>query len=55
MVIVIAAALTIMNTIVKPFMIILTLPITLFTFGFFIMIINAFVILLTVKWFPDLR
>ncbi len=50
--IVIAAALTIMNTIVKPFMIILTLPITLFTFGFFIMVINAFVILLTGKMVP---
>lgn len=45
--IVIAAVLVLLNTIVRPIMIILTLPITLFTFGLFILVINAGVILLT--------
>ena len=43
----IAAVLVLLNTIVRPIMIILTLPITLFTFGLFILVINAGVILLT--------
>jgi putative membrane protein len=43
----IAAVLVLMNTLVKPFMIILTLPVTLFTFGLFILVINAWIILLT--------
>ena len=45
--IVIAGVLVLLNTIVRPIMIILTLPITLFTFGLFILVINAGVILLT--------
>src|ERR1043165_5073697 len=50
--IVIAAVLVMMNTIVKPIMIILTLPFTIFTFGLFILVINAFVIMLTSKIVP---
>ncbi|HYV90450.1 MAG TPA: phage holin family protein [Chitinophagales bacterium] len=50
--ILIAVVLVLMNTIVKPIMIILTLPATLFTFGLFILVINAFVILLTSKIVP---
>lgn len=34
------------NAIVKPLLIILTLPITLVTFGFFLLVINALMILL---------
>lgn len=50
--IVIAAVLVLMNTIVKPIMIILTLPATIFTFGLFILVINAFVVLLTSRLVP---
>ena len=48
----IAAVLVLMNTLVKPFMIILTLPVTLFTFGLFILVINAWIILLTSAFVP---
>lgn len=34
------------NAIVKPLLIILTLPLTLFTFGLFLLVINALVLLL---------
>lgn len=34
------------NAILKPLVIILTLPLTLFTFGFFLLVINALMILL---------
>src|SRR6185436_8314233 len=50
--IVIAAVLVLLNTIVKPILIILTLPVTIFTFGLFILVINAFVILLTSTLVP---
>ncbi|KXW59021.1 phage holin family protein [Ferrovum myxofaciens] len=34
------------NAVVKPILILLTLPLTLFTFGFFLLVINALMILL---------
>lgn len=34
--------LSILNVFVKPFLVLITLPITLFTFGFFLIVINAF-------------
>jgi putative membrane protein len=50
--IVVAAVLVLMNTIVRPIMIILTLPITLFTFGLFLLVINALVVMLAAKVIP---
>ena len=50
--VIIAAVLVLLNTIVRPIMIILTLPFTIFTFGLFILVINAVVILLTSKIVP---
>ena len=50
--IVIAAVLVILDTIVKPIMIILTLPVTLFTFGLFLLVINACVVLLAAAIVP---
>lgn len=45
----VAAVLSLLNAVVKPVLIILTIPITLVTLGFFLLIINAVLILLTSK------
>ncbi|HSZ85099.1 MAG TPA: phage holin family protein [Puia sp.] len=41
-----AVVLAVLNAIVKPILIILTLPITIITFGLFLFVINAIIILL---------
>ena len=47
--IIVAAVLAFLNTIVKPVLVILTIPITMFTLGFFLLVINAFIIMLAAK------
>jgi putative membrane protein len=47
--IIVAIVLAILNAIIKPILILLTLPITLFTFGLFLFVINALIILLAEK------
>jgi len=47
--IIVAAVLAFLNAVVKPIMIILTIPVTVFTFGLFLLVINALMILLTAK------
>lgn len=47
--IIVAAVLAFLNTIVKPVLVILTIPITVFTLGIFLLVINAFIILLAAK------
>jgi putative membrane protein len=47
--VIVAAVLAILNTLLKPLLIILTIPITLVTFGLFLLIINAGIILLASK------
>ncbi|MCG8388528.1 MAG: phage holin family protein [Cytophagales bacterium] len=44
--IVVAAVLALLNTIVKPILILLTIPITVLTLGIFLLVINAVIILL---------
>ena len=44
--IIVAIVLSLLNFIVKPILVILTLPVTILTFGLFLMIINALIILL---------
>ena len=44
--VVLALVLAILNTIIKPILIILTLPLTILTFGLFLFVINAVIILL---------
>ena len=44
--IIVAAVLAFLNSIVKPIMIILTIPVTVITFGLFFFVINALMILL---------
>lgn len=47
--IIVAAVLALLNTLLKPVLIILTLPITILTLGLFLLIINAVIILLADK------
>ena len=48
--IVVAILLAILNATLKPLLILLTLPITILSLGFFLLIINAFVILTVENW-----
>ncbi len=45
--IIVAIVLSILNFLVKPILVILTLPITILTLGLFLLVINAIIILLT--------
>ena len=45
----VAVVLAFLNTIVKPILTILTIPITIFTLGFFLLIINAIIIIFAEK------
>ncbi len=47
--IIIALVLSFLNFFVKPILIILTLPVTIVTFGLFLLIINALIILIASK------
>jgi len=47
--IIVAVVLSLLNFIVKPILVILTLPVTIITFGLFLLIINALIILLADK------
>jgi putative membrane protein len=42
--VILAASLAFLNSILKPLLILFTLPITLFSFGIFLIFINAFII-----------
>lgn len=44
--IIVAIALSLLNFIVRPILVILTLPVTIITFGLFLLIINAIIIFL---------
>jgi putative membrane protein len=44
--VIVAAVLSFLNAVVKPIMVVLTIPITLFTLGFFLLAINAFIVML---------
>jgi len=47
--IIVSIVLAVLNAIIKPILILLTLPITLLTFGLFLFVINALIILLAEK------
>lgn len=53
--IIFALVLAILNAIVKPILILLTLPITVVTFGLFLFVINAAIILLTTEFVKGFR
>ncbi len=44
--VIVAVVLVILNIIVKPILVLLTLPVTILTFGLFLLVINAVIILL---------
>jgi putative membrane protein len=50
--IIVAAVLAFLNSIVKPVLVLLTLPITVVTLGFFLLVINALMTLLASKLVP---
>jgi len=45
--ILVAVVIGILNAVVRPMLVILTIPITLFTLGLFLLVINAVIIMLT--------
>ena len=49
---IVAAVLAFLNAVIKPIMILFTIPITIITLGFFLLIINASIILLTEQLVP---
>lgn len=51
----VAALLSIVNFIVKPILIILTIPITIVTLGLFLLVINAIMILLVSSLVPQFQ
>ncbi|WP_276479606.1 phage holin family protein [Paraflavitalea pollutisoli] len=53
--IIFAVVLAILNAILRPIFILLTLPITLVTFGLFLFVINAALILLTAEFVDGFR
>jgi len=48
-VLLVALVLAFLEAIVKPLLTLLTIPITIFSFGFFLLVINAFIILIADK------
>jgi putative membrane protein len=48
-----ALVLMLLNRFVKPLLLILTIPATIFTFGFFILIINALILMLASEIVPE--
>ncbi len=52
---ILAIVLGVLNLFVKPILVILTLPITIFTFGLFLFVINALIILLAAKFVNGFR
>lgn len=50
--IIVAVILGIVNTLIKPILVLLTLPLTLITFGLFAFVINALMVLLVSKIVP---
>ena len=48
----IALVLSVLNTFLKPLIIALTIPISIFTFGFFLLVINAGIVWLAGKFIP---
>ena len=42
---IVALVLALLNTIVKPILVVLTIPVTIITFGLFLLVINALIVL----------
>ncbi|MEI6489027.1 MAG: phage holin family protein [Bacteroidota bacterium] len=46
---IVAAVLSFLNNVIKPIMIVLTIPVTIISLGLFLLVINAIIILITAK------
>ena len=53
--IIFALVLAVLNAIVKPLLIILTLPLTIITLGLFLLVINVLIILLAAKFVSGIK
>lgn len=53
--IIVAAVLAFLNSVVKPILIIFTIPITVFTFGLFLIVINVLMVMLADKLIDGFR
>jgi len=51
----VAVILGLINLFIKPLLIVLTLPVTIFTFGLFLLVINAFIIMLCSELVTNFR
>lgn len=51
----VAIVLALLNTLVKPLMVILTIPFTIVTFGLFLLVINAVIILIAGSIVPSFK
>ena len=49
----VALVLSLLNVLLKPILILITLPFTIFTFGLFLLVINAVLILIASAWVKD--
>jgi len=54
-VLMVALALAFLDAILKPLLTLLTIPITIFTFGFFLLAINAFIVLIADRLVPGFQ
>lgn len=52
---IVAAVLSILNAVVKPILVVLTIPITVFTLGLFLLVINALLVMLADWIVPDFQ
>ena len=50
-----AIVLAVLNVLVKPLLILLTLPITIFTLGLFLLVINALIIIIADKFIDGIK
>lgn len=50
--VVVAAIIGLLNAFLKPILVLLTIPITLFSFGLFLLVINGIIIAIAVKLVP---
>jgi putative membrane protein len=50
--VVVALVMAILNMILKPILVILTIPVTIFTFGFFLLVINALIAMIAGSLVP---
>jgi putative membrane protein len=48
----VTVVLVLLNLFVKPLLVLLTIPVTVFTFGLFLLVINAFIIMLASELVP---